>query len=197
LKIEIHETGGEMKKLLFIALLMTAFLHGAEAQGADWKYYGAGTLQKSENVMTYYDAGSIEHLSDGHVKAWTKCISRSDVERTINLEEVTKRAERKIEAGYIAPYILSNPKSQPNYDVNMRTTVWEEAANEDVIKPKLKVFYELNCKAKRIRNLSVISYKNDGGTETRSETDRWISIGPESNSETLYKMLCKQRDMIK
>lgn len=186
-----------MRRLLFVALLLTVFLHGAEAQEADWKYYGAGTLQKSENVMTYYDAGSIEHLSDGHVKVWTKSISRSDVERTLNLEEVTKRAELKIEAGYIAPYILSNSKPQPKYDVNMQTTVWEEAANEDVIKPKLKVFYELNCKAKKIRNLSVISYKNDGGTETRSETDKWVSIGTESNPETLYKLLCKQRDMIK
>ena len=186
-----------MKKSLFITLLMTAFLHGAEAQGADWKYYGAGTLKKSENVMTYYDAGSIEHLSDGHVKAWTKCMSRSKVERTINSEEVTKKAARKIEAGYVAPYVLSNPQAQPNYDVNMRTTVWEEAANEGVIKPELKVFYELNCRTKKIRTLSVISYKNDGGTEARSETDTWISLGPGSNSETLYKMLCKQRDMVK
>lgn len=185
-----------MRKLLFIAFLMTAFQHSAEAQGTDWKYYGEGTLQKSEDVMAYYDAGSIEHLSGGHVKAWTKCISRSKVESTVNYEAVTERAKRKIEAGYVAPYILSNPKPQPSYDINMRTTVWEEAANLDVIKPKLKVLYELNCRARKIRNLSVISYKNDGGTDTRSEPDKWISIGPGSNSETLYKMLCKQRDKI-
>jgi hypothetical protein len=52
--------------------------------------------------MTYNDTGSIEHLSDGHVKARTKCISRSSVERTINSEEVTKKAACKIEAGYVA-----------------------------------------------------------------------------------------------
>jgi hypothetical protein len=193
----MYEAGGEMKNVLFMALLMTAVLHGTEAQGADWKYYGTGTLQKNESVMTYYDAGSIEHLADGHVKAWTKCISRSEVERTINLEEVTKKAAHKIETGYVAPYILSNPQPQPNYDVNLRTTVWEEAANNDVIKPKLKVFYELNCKTKKIRNLSVIRYIKDGRTETRSETDKWTNIGPETNSETLNKMLCSQRDMIK
>ena len=186
-----------MRKLIFIALLFIAFLHGAEAHGADWKFYGAGDLPTTETVMAYYDAGSVEHVSDGHIKAWTKCISRSDVERTMRLEEVTNKAARKIKAGYIPPYVLSNPKPEPRQDVSMRTTVWEEAANSDVIKPKLKILYELNCKGKKIRNLSSISYKNDGGTETRSGPDKWLSISPESNSDTLYKMLCKQRDMIK
>jgi hypothetical protein len=59
------------------------------------------------------------------------------------------------------------------------------------------VFYELNCEAVKIRNLSVISYKNDGKTETRSDVDKWISISPGSNSETLHKILCKERDAIK
>lgn len=186
-----------MRKLLFTALLITTFLNGAEAQGADWKYYGGGDLPKSETMIAYYDAKSIERLSDGHVKVWTKGISLSEVEKIMNLEEVTKRAESKIKAGYVPPYILSNPKPEPGYDVNTRILMWEEAGNYDVIKSKLKVFYELNCKAKKILNLSIISSKNDGGTETRSDLDKWISISPGSNSETLHNILCKQRDEIK
>lgn len=186
-----------MTKLLFIALLMITFLHDADAKGADWKYYGVSDLPKSENVIAFYDAGSVEHLSDGHVKAWTKSISRSEVERKMNSEEVTKKAARKIEAGYVPPYILSGPRPEPRSDVNMRTTVWEEVANYDVIKPKLKVIYEIDCKEKKIRNLSTITYKNDGGTETKSETDTWISISSALNTETLHKILCKQRDRIK
>lgn len=180
-----------MRKLLFSALLSITFLHGAEAQRADWKYYGEGDLPNSDAVIAYYDAMSIERLSDSHVRAWTKGISLSEVERTMNLEEVTKRAARKIKDGYVPPYILSHPKPEPSYEVNTRIIFWEEAANYDVIKSKLKVFYELNCEAKKIRNLSSISYKNDGKTETRSDIDTWISIRSGSNSETLRKILCK------
>lgn len=180
-----------MRKLLFIALLITAFLQGAEAKTADWKYYGEVDLPKSETMKAYYDAESIERLSDGHVRVWTKNIGLSEVERIMNLEEVTKRAARKIEAGYVPPYIISNPRHEPGYDVNSRIIFWEEAADYDVIKSKVKVFYELNCKAKEIQILSSISYKNDGRTETRSDAEKWISISPGSNSETLHKNLCK------
>ncbi len=186
-----------MRKLLFVVLLSAPFLHGAEAQGADWKYYGRGDLPKGETVMKYYDAESLERLPDSNVRAWTKDISLSEVERVMNLEEVTKRAASKIKAGYVPPYILSNPKPEPGNDVNMRIIVWEEAGNYDVIKPKLKVFYELNCKTKKIRNISIISYKNDDKTEAGSDIDKWIQISPGSNSETLHKILCKQRDVIK
>jgi len=186
-----------MRTLLFIALLSTAFLHGAEAQGEDWKFYGEGDLPKSGAVIAYYDAESIKSLPDGYVRTWTKCISHSEVERIMNLEEVTKKAARQIKAGYVPPYILSNPKPEPGYEVNMRIIGWEAAGNYDVIKPKRKVFYELNCRAKKIRNLSMINYKNDGGTETSSAIDTWIHVSPESNSDSLYKILCKQRHVIK
>jgi hypothetical protein len=186
-----------MRKLLFIAILGTTFLHGAEAQGAEWKFYGEGDLSKGDAVIAYYDVVSIKRLSDGSVRAWTQCISHAEVERIVNLEEVAKKAARKIKDGYVPPYILSNPKPEPGYDVNMRIIGWEAAGNYDVIKPKLKVFYELDCTAKKIRILSTINYKNEGGTETSSDLEKWIRIGPESNSESLYKILCNQRDVIK
>jgi hypothetical protein len=186
-----------MKRLLFIALLSAPFLNGAEAQGADWKFYGEGDLSKGDAVIAYYDAESIKRLPDGSVRAWTQCISHSEVERIVNLEEVAKKAARKIKDGYVPPYMLSNPKPEPGYDINMRIIGWEAAGNYDVIKPKLKVFYELNCQAKKIRNLSTINYNNDGGTKTNSDSDTWVHIRPETNSESLYKILCKQRDVIK
>ena len=186
-----------MRNILFIALLITVFLNGANAHGADWKFYGSSDLSKSETVIAYYDAESIERFSNGHVKAWTKTISLSEVERIMKVEEVSKKAERKIEARYVPPYILSNPKPKPSFDYNMRIIVWEEAANYDVIKSKIKVFYELNCKRNKIRNLSITGYKNDRGPETRPKIDKWTSISPKSNAETLRNILCKQRDVIK
>jgi hypothetical protein len=186
-----------MRNILFIAFLITIFLTGAKVQGADWKFYGTSDLSKGETVIAYYDAESIERLSEGHVKAWTKTISLSEVERTMKVEEVSKKAERKIKARYVPPYILSNPEPRPSSEDTMKIIVWEEAANYDVIKSKMKVLYELNCKRNKIRNLSKTSSKNDGGPETGPKIDEWTHISPRSNAETLHNILCKQRAVLK
>ncbi len=186
-----------MRNILFIALLITIFPNGAKVQAADWKFYGSSDLSESESVIAYYDAESIERLSDGHVRAWTKTISLSEVERIMKVEEVSKKAERKIKAGYGPPYILSNPNPKPSFENNMTIVVWEEAANYDVIKSKTKASYELDCKENKIRILSIPGYKNEGGPETRPKIDEWTSISPKSNAETLKNILCRQRDRIK
>lgn len=189
--------GGGMRNILFIALLTTLFLNSAKVLAADWKFYGSSDLSKRETVIGYYDAASIERLSASHVRAWTKTISLSEVERIMKVEEVSKKAHRKIEAEYVPPYILLNPKPEPGFDARMRIIVWEEAANYDVIKSKTKTFYELNCKRNKIRTLSSASSENDGRPKTRPKIDKWISISLESNAETLHNILCRQRDLIK
>ena len=186
-----------MRNILFIAALITVFLTGAKAQGADWKFYGSSDLSKGETVIGYYDAASIERLSASHVRAWTKTISLSEVERIMKVEEVSNKAQHKIEAGYVPPYILSNPKPEPGSDARMKIIVWEEAANYDVIKSKTKVFYELDCKNNKIRTLSITSSENDGGRKTRPKIDEWSSISLKSNAQTLRTILCRHRNVVK
>jgi len=186
-----------MRNRVFTALLIAVFLTSAKAQGADWKFYGSSDLSKGETVIAYYDAASFERLSDSHVRAWTKTISLSEVERIMKVEEVSNKAQRKIEAGYVPPYILSNPKPEPGFDARMRIIVWEEAANYDVIKSKTKAFYELNCERNKIRTLSMSSSENRGGPRTRPKIDEWISINPTSHAQALRNILCRQRNVIK
>jgi len=186
-----------MRNIVFIALLITFFQNGAEVQAADWKFYGSSDLSRSETVIAYYDAESIERLSDDHVRVWTKTISLSEVERVMKLGEVSDKAQLKIKAGYGPPYILSNPRPRPSFENNMKIIVWEEAADYDAINAKIKEFYELNCKENTIRNLSIINFKNDGRPETRTKIEEWISISPKSNAETLHNILCRQRDLNK
>ena len=178
-----------MRNILFIALLITIFLTGAKAQGADWKFYGSSDLSRSETVIAYYDAESIERFSNGHVKARTKTISLSEVERIMKVEEVSKKAERKIAARYVPPYILSNPEPRPSSEDTMKIIVWEEAANYDVIKAKTNALYELNCKRNKIRNLSSSGDKYGGGQKTRTKIDQWAAISLKSNAETLRNIL--------
>ncbi len=183
-----------MRNILFTVLLITVFLIGAKGQGADWKFYGTSDLPKSGTVIAYYDAESIERLSDYHVKAWTKTISLSEVERIMKVEEVSKKATRKIKARYVPPYILSNPQPRPSAEDTMKIIVWEEAANYDVIKSETKVLYELNCTGNEIRDLSISSSKKDSGQKTGPKLDVWTAISPKSNAEALHHILCRQMD---
>ena len=83
-----------------------------------------------------------------------------------------------------------NPKT--GFDENMDIITWEEVANYSETKPRLKMFFEINCREKKIRSLSVHFYTDDGiaiSNESLAKTDYII---PESNGETLKKILCKQ-----
>ena len=162
-----------------------------ESSGADWKFIGGSVLQKSEKVIAYYDVESVESLSNGNVRAWTKAVSISEVERVSNLKEVIEKSAEKVAHGYYPPYVLLNPKTK--YDDYINIIGWEEAANYDGIKPQLRTLLEVNCKEKMLRDLSTIVYKKNGMTASNSNIGKWDYISPETNSETLLKILCKDR----
>lgn len=181
-----------MKNILFIGLLITTFLKGADAQAADWKFYGNSGPPKSGPMIVFYDAGSIERLPDGNARVWTKTVGLSEVERIMKVDEVSRKAQRKIESRYVPPYILSNPDPGPSSEDTMKIIVWEEAANYDVIKTKAKTLYELDCTGNKIRSLSGTGSKK-AGQKTGPKIDEWTSIRSKSNAETLRNILCRQR----
>lgn len=181
-----------MRNILFIGLLITTFLKGADAQVADWKFYGRNDLPKSGPMIVFYDAGSIER-SENNISVQTKTVGLSEVERIMKVEEVSKKAQHKIESRYVPPYLLSDPEPRPSAEDIMKITVWEEAANYDVIKATAKTLYELDCTGNKIRPLSGTSPKKAGGQKAGPKIDVWTSIRSKSNAETLRNILCRQR----
>jgi hypothetical protein len=177
------------------SLLVGISLFGSmEASGSDWKYFGGTVLEKGEKVIAYYDTESVEYLSNGNVRTWTKAVYPSEVERILNKEEVIKKAAQKVVVGYMPPYALSNPNEVQSHDTCVEIIGWEEAAKHAEIKPRFRILFEINCKEKTIRFLSLTSYKDEGGIEGSSKTPgEWGYISPETNSETLRKILCKDR----
>jgi hypothetical protein len=182
-----------MRNILFMGLLITTFLKGADAQVADWKFYGRSDLPKSELMIVFYDAGSIERLSDSDVRVQTKTVGLSEVERIMKVDEVSRKTQRKIESGYVPPYIVSNPEQSPSSEDTMKIIVWEEAANYDVIKAKAKTLYELDCTGNKVRTLSRTGPKKAGEQKAGAKIDVWTSIRSKSNTETLRNILCRQR----
>ncbi|MGA2517917.1 MAG: surface-adhesin E family protein [Thermodesulfobacteriota bacterium] len=175
--------------VLSIGLLILGY---AEVWGADWKVFGGSVLSKDKTTIGYYDAESIEYLSNGNVTVWTKTVKTLEVEMIGSKKEVIEKAAEKLVQGYHPPYVLLNPYPKTSLDSNLDIIMWEEAANHD-IKPRLRVLFEINCEEKMIRTLSTIIYKKDGTGTSRSINGTWDYISPEINTETLRKILCKDK----
>jgi hypothetical protein len=163
-----------------------------ETWGADWKFLGGSVISKDGTVIAFYDAESTEYLSNGNVRVWTKAVNPSEVERLSGKKEVIKKAAEKVVRSYYPPYVLVNPYPKTSFDDYIEVVGWEEAANDVEIKARARVFYEVNCIDKMIRSLSTTVY-SDAGVASSSKGGEWDYIGPETNSETLRKILCKDR----
>jgi hypothetical protein len=177
--------------ITFVILAVTAL--GASA--ADWKFIG-GTLlkKKSGETLAYYDSESVQYLSNRNVRAWVKAVDASEVDRLLAKEKaIIKTTAEKVASGYYPPYVLSNPKPELSFDTYMEIVAWEEAANHAEIKPRAKVLYEIDCKERTIQTLSAVTYESDGTTASTSGVGQWSHISPESNGETLQKILCKDK----
>jgi hypothetical protein len=177
--------------LVVIGIIISLF--PLEAWGADWKYFGGSMLRKGEAAIVYYDPESLAYLSNGNARVWTKAVSPSERNKKImEKEEVIEKAARKIAKGYYPPYVLAHPYPETTYDNYIDIIVWEEGANDVEIKPRGSVLYEVNCRDKMIRTLQTTVY-DDAGVLSGAKGGEWDYIGPETNAETLRKILCKDR----
>lgn len=180
-----------MKKLFFITLFIPISLICTEAKGADWKYFGGVKLPlKNELAISFYDSETVEYLSNGNVRVWIKTVTKSEFEMVTKKKknQIAEESAKKLVNGYFPPYTLVTPNT--SYDDVIDIITWEETAKY-AFSPIFKMFSEINCKEKKHRILSTIYFKNDGGVKSNDSPHKWEYISPESNMETLQKILCK------
>jgi hypothetical protein len=184
----------DLRKTLAIAFVILVIIV-SEASAADWKFIGDTLFKKSSGAtLAYYDPDSVQYLPNGNIRVWIKAVDASEVDRLLAKEKaIVKTTAEKVTNGYYPPYVLSNPKPEPSFDTYMEIVAWEEAANHAETKPRAKLLYEINCKERIIQILSGVAYKNDGTTASTSSAGQWNHISPESNGETLQKILCKDK----
>jgi hypothetical protein len=181
--------GGQMRKVIFMTLLFTIALPHFDAVGADWKFFG-GTMVSGEKMLTFYDAESSKYTA-GTVKVWVESIGQSEFNTKMKMhkKQNIEKAAEKVVSGYSPPYSSVNKKT--SYDDSIEVISWEELANSSVLQPRAKLLFEINCKDKKIRTLTGTSFKNDGDITSSTKASEWNYISPESNGETLQKILCK------
>lgn len=180
-----------MRRVLFISLIIIALLKVAEAQGAEWKFIGGLTLLEGVEALAFYDTETVAYKSSGNIRVWIKEITQPEAKRVMKKEEkqIVERSAKKLASGYFPPYSLANLKT--SFDEAVDIIAWEELANSSQIKARAKILFEINCKEKMIRSISVTVFKNAGGVASSQNPGEWSYISPESNGETLQRILCK------
>src|SRR5262245_7665524 len=159
---------------------------GFTQAGVDWKLYGFASIEGDS--VCFYDAKGVGQEPEHHVRVWAKCLPQEadkDIEKDL-ARTIADKAAQKILDGYVPPIIVTGDM---NFDQIPEIVGYEEFANSDHVQPQARIFYELNCSERMIRELSIhIEAKGKVGS---SDTPKdWQYVAPETNGARLLKILC-------
>lgn len=174
-------------------MLFSIILPTLEATGADWKFFG-GTTFSSEKMVTFYDVESSKCSPDKKVKVWVKLIGQVILNQKMKTreKEIIKRTADEVAKGYTPPYALVNKENFQKYEDCVDIISWEVLANHFELQSRAKFLFEINCKEIKIRAIAGSVFKADGEIkESIKVPNEWDYISPESNSDTLQRILCK------
>jgi hypothetical protein len=128
----------------FILLVSDApIVVSAQGLEVDWKLYGGASV--GGESLCFYDQKGLTRQPDGHMRVWTKCISKTELDDAFEKDPDKKIVEaiaQKVMQDYMPP-VLKLPQTAANDAMVM--TGYEEVANLGVVQPESRIFYELNC----------------------------------------------------
>jgi hypothetical protein len=181
-----------MKRVPVIAcifLLAGVPLGFAQTLTVDWKFYGTSTVD-GDGHACFYEARSVDQAPDGHLRVWTKCLllqSLDGIDVAKDFDgKVMEKAARKLVDGYVPPIATAETIRR---DQLITITQYEETANIASFQPRSRIFYELNCSEKMLRELSIY-FEADGRTGSIDKPTAWKHVSPETNGARLSKLLC-------
>jgi hypothetical protein len=179
----------QMKASVCLSSILCALLYCSISWAADWKWIGGFTDNNNGQHLAFYDSETVERLHNGNVKAWMKDIKLSEMESIMNQheDEIAKKAGKKVAEGYVPPYTLVKKSDRDIIDL----ITWETIANYHGTNTHSKLLIEFACKKRLSRSL-YFTIKTDGKTISLNKPDEWTPIQPDSNSETLHKILCNK-----
>jgi hypothetical protein len=135
------------------------------------------------------DQKGIARQPDGHIRVWTKCIAQTALDDAFQKDpdkKITEATAQRVMSGYMPP-VLKLP--QAGAGDAMIYTGYEEVADLGDVQPQSRIFYELNCSDRMLRELSIDLNINGraGGSNKPAE---WKYVPPEGNGAALLKLLC-------
>jgi hypothetical protein len=158
----------------------------AQGLGVDWKLYGGANV--GGESLCFYDAKGLIQQPTGHLRVWTKCVSKGEVDAIFDKDgdkRIIEATAEKVMSGYVPPIA-----GIQNVDL-MVITAYEEVADMAALQPQSRIFYELNCPDRMLRELS-IDLNVDGRIGSRNKPSDWKYVSPETNGAALLKILCQK-----
>jgi hypothetical protein len=164
----------------------------ANASDTDWKLYGASTMNHGPDLCFFDLKGAVQG-SDKHIRVWTKCLHQKDTDG-IDIEKdyggkILDNAARKMVDMYIPPIALVE---NIDSDQAVNFTKLEEIADTADIQPAARIFYELDCSQKLLRELSIEIVDASGRIGSKHSASEWKYVAPETNGARLQKLLCEK-----
>ncbi|WP_076858180.1 hypothetical protein [Bradyrhizobium mercantei] len=169
--------------IIFCAVL--SFRAAAQATEVDWKLYG----WSDNDQHCFYDASTAERHADRHVRVWAKCLLQSEMD-AVDIEKdfdgkIVNGAAHKVVSRYVPP-IADFVKLSA--DEQIAVIRYEVTADIGSIEPAARIFYELNCSERMMRELSI----QVRGRGSHNKPLDWKFVAPETNGTRLLKMLCPE-----
>jgi hypothetical protein len=166
----------------------------ALASDVDWKVYGGVKFDVNDDATCFYDDRSVGRQPDGHIRVWTKCLPEKEIEDFDGKTEIGKKVieltAQKVAHYYVPPFATIDETMDAGRA--MQLTLAEEIADISYIQPTARIFYELNCSERMLRELS-ISIQISGKNNSSDTPGKWKYVSPEGNAANLLKILCPSR----
>ncbi len=195
--------------MTYVRLLVFLFLLPVMAQAADWRFYGSTDVSKDVSkedwIDQFYDAESVQRLSDKTVRVWTSAFPRKDINHVIKKlskgnEKLIKAIAEKQFSGYrpdicLLSKVIKAISEKELEDLRNYVLCAEVIANLGVVNKKIQIFYEIDCSGKRGGELSISLFNPDGIMYDTSNYDapQFKYIPPDSSVESLMEMVCKKQ----
>jgi hypothetical protein len=176
--------------LTYILLaIVGASVGSAQALEVDWKYYGGAPTDDGESVC-FFDVAGIVREPDSHMRVWTKCLLQKDIEG-IDIKNdfdgrILEDTAKQVAHYYVPPIAAIETV---NVDQAMEITRYEETADIASLQPSARIFYELNCPERMMRELSIY-IQTKGKIGSIEKPSQWKYVPPEGNGARLLKILC-------
>src|SRR5579883_193315 len=97
--------------IIYVLCIGVASTVLAQRLDVDWKLYGGASVNGYS--LCFYDDKGIARQSDGHIRVWTKCISKADLDDALQKDpdkKIVEATAQKVIQGYMPP-ILKLPQT--------------------------------------------------------------------------------------
>lgn len=183
-----------MKKIL-LALLVSFSLN---VVASDWQYAGASKNGNNKDEDLFYDAEKVL-VSNNTVKFWIKTIEHSKIINLVNSasKEVVETSATKLVNGYIpkimqTSFYKKNLKNKNEYEMLLTNIVaYEYFANNSKLPNRAVVYYELDCKNKTLKPLTINTFDKNDNLVSSTSSHQVTDISPDSTGESWNEMFCK------